>query len=55
MDNCNCATRIRYILPCPHQIQLGVPIQVTQVHLAGEFRAHSQLSQALERISTLVP
>ncbi|ODQ75331.1 hypothetical protein LIPSTDRAFT_67897, partial [Lipomyces starkeyi NRRL Y-11557] len=32
MDNCNCATRIRYLLPCSHQIQLGVPIQVTQVH-----------------------
>ncbi|ODQ73375.1 hypothetical protein LIPSTDRAFT_71788, partial [Lipomyces starkeyi NRRL Y-11557] len=32
MDNCNCATIIRYLLPCSHQIQLGVPIQVTQVH-----------------------
>ncbi|KAK9331883.1 hypothetical protein V1520DRAFT_368205 [Lipomyces starkeyi] len=32
MDNCNCATRIRYLLPCSHQIQLGVPIQVAQVH-----------------------
>ncbi|KAK9344644.1 hypothetical protein V1522DRAFT_437200 [Lipomyces starkeyi] len=32
MDKCNCATRIRYLLPCSHQIQLGVPLQVAQVH-----------------------
>ncbi|KAK9311477.1 hypothetical protein V1524DRAFT_442267 [Lipomyces starkeyi] len=32
MDKCNCATRIRYLLPCSHQIQLGVPLHVPQVH-----------------------
>ncbi|KAK9481605.1 hypothetical protein V1527DRAFT_499641 [Lipomyces starkeyi] len=32
MDKCNCATRTRYLLPCSHHIQLGVPLQVAQVH-----------------------
>ncbi|KAK9481801.1 hypothetical protein V1527DRAFT_499535 [Lipomyces starkeyi] len=32
MDKCNCATRIRYLLPCPYQMQLDVPLQVAQIH-----------------------
>ncbi|KAJ8099530.1 hypothetical protein POJ06DRAFT_112349 [Lipomyces tetrasporus] len=31
MDKCNCATGIRYLLPCSHHIQLAVPIQVNQI------------------------
>ncbi|KAK9236660.1 hypothetical protein V1525DRAFT_426930 [Lipomyces kononenkoae] len=31
-DKCNCAVRTRYLLPCAHQIQLGVPIEVAQIH-----------------------
>ncbi|KAK9343506.1 hypothetical protein V1522DRAFT_438106 [Lipomyces starkeyi] len=41
MDKCNCATRIRYLLPCSHQIRLGVPIQVTDVH--PRWRIHGAL------------
>ncbi|KAK9327713.1 hypothetical protein V1520DRAFT_373884 [Lipomyces starkeyi] len=41
MDNCDCATRIRYLLPCSHQIRLGVPIQVTDVH--PRWRIHGAL------------
>ncbi|KAK9367338.1 hypothetical protein V1509DRAFT_566902 [Lipomyces kononenkoae] len=32
MDNCNCVTRIRYLLPCSHQIQLGVPLELEKIH-----------------------
>ncbi|KAK9344408.1 hypothetical protein V1522DRAFT_437400 [Lipomyces starkeyi] len=31
-DKCSCTVRSRYLLPCSHQIQLGVPLDVTQIH-----------------------
>ncbi|ODQ72728.1 hypothetical protein LIPSTDRAFT_72351 [Lipomyces starkeyi NRRL Y-11557] len=31
-DKCSCTVRSRYLLPCSHQIQPGVPLDVTQIH-----------------------
>ncbi|KAK9327708.1 hypothetical protein V1520DRAFT_393680 [Lipomyces starkeyi] len=54
MDNCNCATRIRYILPCPHQIQLGVPIQVTQGPLPAVTGPRENLDLSLKDHAVLI-
>ncbi|KAK9328269.1 hypothetical protein V1520DRAFT_226936 [Lipomyces starkeyi] len=52
MKKCNCATRIRYLLPCSHQIQLDVPLPVAQVHprwrLQGGLPAITVPSQNLD-------
>ncbi|KAK9329045.1 hypothetical protein V1520DRAFT_370686 [Lipomyces starkeyi] len=31
-DECSCTVKSRYILPCSHQIQLGLPLDVTHIH-----------------------
>ncbi|KAK9236152.1 hypothetical protein V1525DRAFT_445068, partial [Lipomyces kononenkoae] len=31
-DNCACTIGNRYLLPCSHQIQLGVPLDVAEIH-----------------------
>ncbi|ODQ71079.1 hypothetical protein LIPSTDRAFT_5106 [Lipomyces starkeyi NRRL Y-11557] len=30
-ESCRCSTWNRYLLPCSHRIQLGVPISITQI------------------------
>ncbi|KAK9350762.1 hypothetical protein V1523DRAFT_444888 [Lipomyces doorenjongii] len=32
IDECSCTVRSRYLLPCSHQIQLGLPLDVTHIH-----------------------
>ncbi|KAK9327850.1 hypothetical protein V1520DRAFT_393572 [Lipomyces starkeyi] len=32
IDECSCTLRSRYLLPCLHQIQLGLPLDVTRIH-----------------------
>ncbi|KAK9236617.1 hypothetical protein V1525DRAFT_406313, partial [Lipomyces kononenkoae] len=31
-ENCSCVTGDRYLLPSSHRIQLGVPLDVTEIH-----------------------
>ncbi|KAK9312140.1 hypothetical protein V1524DRAFT_340926, partial [Lipomyces starkeyi] len=31
-ENCGCSTWNRYLLPCSHRIELGVPISITDIH-----------------------
>ncbi|KAK9245032.1 hypothetical protein V1506DRAFT_539687, partial [Lipomyces tetrasporus] len=31
-EKCSCTIRSRYLLPCSHQIELGLPIDVTSIH-----------------------
>ncbi|KAK9371919.1 uncharacterized protein V1513DRAFT_460991 [Lipomyces chichibuensis] len=38
-NECSCATWNRYLLPCSHRIQLGVPIDVTDIH--PRWRVHA--------------
>ncbi|KAK9357530.1 hypothetical protein V1504DRAFT_361991, partial [Lipomyces starkeyi] len=32
LDKCSCTVWRRYLLPCSHKIQLGLPLEVTQIH-----------------------
>ncbi|KAK9426972.1 hypothetical protein V1505DRAFT_381726 [Lipomyces doorenjongii] len=38
-NNRSCATQSRYLLPCSHRIQLGVPLDITDIH--PRWRVHS--------------
>ncbi|KAK9348533.1 hypothetical protein V1522DRAFT_456196 [Lipomyces starkeyi] len=50
---CKCATRIRYLLPCSHQIQLDVLPQVAQVHPRWRIQGALPASSAIADINDI--